>query len=301
MKFPIIKTLHCLISAPSFYKKIKKLRKEDETLIVLVGKFGDVVYGMLYARQLKKETGRKIAVYCSEKYVKIVQEYDCVDRIITYPGTEFYTKRVYTLCGLNSAFKKYKKTQDVIITIPHPPFYFDLSVKEVYRDIFFNVKHDEIQLFEFKKITKVTAIKDFENKKDKIVVMNPYANSLVKNSVKALQPVADMLVKNGFIVYTNVIKDQKPLENTLPLDCSVEELFSICQNCKAFISIRSGIADLLLATKCFMFVLYLKKKNIRKAHSLKELRKNNIEEYYVKNEKHTDKLIKVVYDNVVNS
>jgi hypothetical protein len=64
------------------------------------------------------------------------------------------------------------------------------------------------------------------------------------------------LKKRGYIVYTNVIQNQKAIEGTLRLDCSMQELYSIACDIPLIISIRTGLLDYLIPSGINMFVLY---------------------------------------------
>ena len=282
----------------SYAKKIAKMKHDDEIFIVLAPKFGDLIYGMMYARELKKERGKKLAVLCPEQFAKFVESYGCVDRIITVPNTKKYANKHFLLLGMRHTFLRDKyKYSDLVYTLPQEKYYKGLMINEIYRDYIFCIDHDNKQFLDLPE-TKVTAIQNFEEIKDRIIVMNPYAKSHAKNCVKILQPVADMLVKEGFVVYTNVIGDQKVLDGTLPLKCSIEELFEICKHIHGLVSIRSGLVDFCLNTKCKKVVVYMKKKRLRFTHSLRCFN-DNIVEYFVHDKKGADNVIKIVKDVMV--
>lgn len=63
-------------------------------------------------------------------------------------------------------------------------------------------------------------------------------------------PVINYLKTNGFLVFTNTIKNENPIMGTECLDCSIEDLFCLCKKAKLFISVRSGILDFVVSSGC---------------------------------------------------
>lgn len=300
-KTPVwIDGMKAFFSNKKLYKEIKSKKNDDENVIVVAPKLGDFCYGMLYAKEFKKESGKKLAICCPEKFVKYVESYGCADRIITYPNSRLYAYRFFIMVGLKATFHPRKEAKDgIYFTLPAEKKFKGNTLKEVYRDHIFMVKNDKIQLLNIKQTPKVTSIENFDEIKDKVVVINPYSNSHFHKGLDLMQPIADLLTENGYIVYTNAIGKQKPLKNTKPLGCPVDELFEIANNCRAFISIRSGVADFLVDTKCFMVLTYVKEPHFRFTHSLKDLGKTNIEECFCKNEKDIQSLKNIVVENII--
>lgn len=280
----IPKIVATYLTMPIFINKIKKLKQDDECLITLFPHYGDIVYGMLYAKQHKIETGLKTVVLCSEKDVKFVKNYDYIDKIIAYKDNSLTAEYVANLSLKPKQMKKY----NILTTVPNRLCFKNKSAKEVYKDVIYTVKEDNIQLLTLPK-TQVASIENFDKLKSKIVVLNPYSASMRINK-KYFQILADILNQKGFIIYTNVVKKQKPLNGTLPLRCSVLELYSILDQIFAFVSIRSGIVDLALSSNAKVFCLVPKKWAID-YFNLYELKTENVFQMYVKNKKQEKELI----------
>ena len=105
------------------------------------------------------------------------------------------------------------------------------------------------------------------------------------------QIIADDLSSKGFELYTNVVGDQTPLNGTRALNCSIYELFAICNKVRAFISVRSGILDIKKKKKT-PFLVYnfpfegrsaLYNEGWCNRYNLKAWGKENIVECYVSN------------------
>lgn len=62
--------------------------------------------------------------------------------------------------------------------------------------------------------------------------------------------------KDTYSIYTNVIGEQKPINGTQELRCSIYELFEVVKKSSLVISTRSGILDYLVPTDIDMFVIY---------------------------------------------
>ena len=56
-----------------------------------------------------------------------------------------------------------------------------------------------------------------------------------------------MLKSKGLTVYCNVCGNQKIIKGTLPLSCSVQQLYAIVSRADIVISIRSGILDYIVS------------------------------------------------------
>lgn len=280
------RSIWAYITLPLFVKKFKKNRKENEVIISLYSHFGDVVYGMLYAKEYKKETGLNIVVYCDEKLQSFVENYDCIDRILTYKSNTLQHSYVEVM---PLRFKKMKK-HGIIATIPMAKNIKTQTAKSTYKKEVYGVKEDKIELITLKG-DKITSISDFEKNKNKIVVLNPFSNSICASCVSPMEKLVEILNSKGYICYTNVVGKQKPLNGTLPLKCKVEELYSILNEIPLFVSLRSGIVDTMLNTKCNMFVITSKYKKYYKWFDLYELRTRDIKTVFLKNERQTDNLI----------
>ena len=102
----------------------------------------------------------------------------------------------------------------------------------------------------------VVSIDSFKVKKGKIIVINPFSNSMGDGYIDLWEDIADSLIQKGYILYTNVVGEQKPVKGTLPLKCSIEELYVISSQIPLVISIRSGIVDFCVSSGGDFYVIY---------------------------------------------
>lgn len=292
MKTPkFIQHVCAFFSFPFFYRKIRKARVKDEALIVLAPKFGDTVYGMIYVNEFKKETNKKIAVYCSDSDVKFLKSYGCIDRFITHPKNIYYQSKIFLAIFFKFFFDRKCKNKDIIYTAPPQYLFHNRNALDIYKNTIFSLKKDSKQLLNLNE-KKITSIQNFDEIKDRIIIFNSFSNSHKSKCTNLMQQAADLLMKKGFIIYCNVVGDQKPLKNTFALNCPVDELFSICNAVRGFVTIRSGVADFVAGTSCEKVVLYMEK-NFLKICSIASLN-DNIHEFEVLSKEDQSQFLKFI-------
>lgn len=291
------------LTFPCFARKMRKLKKDDETLICLFPHLGDIVYGLSYAKQYKKDTGKKICVYCGNNMEYYVKQYDFIDRIITYDVKSMQTIYVAIFPFVRYMGKNKANKDGVFATVPSTLHFKGLTALEVYRDYIYNVSKNNLSLYPNIN-TPITSIKNFENVKDKIVILNPYSFSM-KVDKKLFETIALSLQNLGFIVYTNCIPKfgQQPIKGTLVFDAKIPETYSVIENIACFISLRSGICDMAASGKGNLFVIYANNIHKREYFSVKELRSTNVCEEFYGGKKDILRIVRSVdnfIDNVVN-
>lgn len=281
------------ITLPHFVHKMRKQKKDDEVIICLAPHLGDIVYSMLYAEQYKKENGKKICVFCADNLIDYIKKYNFIDRIITFPRNSLNFEYVSCFPFLRYMKRKKGNFDGIIATMPSACEFKGLNVVEIYRDYIFNVKHDVYNLYP-REICEVNAIENFEQNKDKIVILNPYSFSH-KTNLKLFEDIAKSLQERGYIVYTNVITklNQKVVKGTLPFDTNIYEIYSIVDQIPLFVSVRSGILDMNCSGNGNLFALYFKNKSKRHYFSIKYLHKNS-QEYFWNSKKDNQKVVNAI-------
>lgn len=274
----------------NYKKKLLKLRNPDEIMINLAGHWGDIVLGLLYVDQYKLETNQKIVCVVDEKYKEFAQSYN-IDRIITHKSNTL--THMYKYVG---SIKEWRNKKGNRIFLGTPPTYSNFKgyhIQEVMRDIIYNVSQDNPTFPTLPNIP-ITTIPNFEENKNRIIIFNPYSASH-KNIFPLCQALADSLQDTDYILYTNVVGNQQPLQGTTPLNCSMFEFFNIAQQAKLFVSVRSGIVDTLCGTNSNLVVLYTARNWFRSFYSILPLKPNNTLEIY-----HTGKDYSIPTKNFLN-
>lgn len=265
------------LTFPCFLHRLRKQKRDDEVIIALFAHYGDVVYGMLYAEQYHKETGKKISVYCGENVAHMMKKYPFVDRVLTYRPHTLEQFRVILFAPVRYNTIKKENKDGIIATVPPQHDFRGRAAVEVYRDLIYKVQEDKKTLY-VPDTVPITSIPDFESKKDRIIVINPYSFSHSCNK-DLFEKLVVTLQNKGYIVYTNAVAKfgQQPIKGSLPLDCSVEELYAIVNQIPLFISVRSGILDVMASGQGNLFALYFKRNHwMRTYFPLRDLRPNNV-------------------------
>ena len=286
-----------VITYPLFLRRLRKQKADDEVIITLFPHQGDVFYGMLYAEQFKRETGKKICVYCCETLVNMVKKYSCVDRMIVYSKKSIAPYSVIFFSTMRYKFGRKDNYDGIIATVPPRDCFRGRAATEVYRDRIYKIKSDNKGLY-IPDFAPIKSIPDFEANKDKIVVLNPYSFSHGYNR-KLFEAIVVELKNMGYIVYTNAVPKfgQEVIKGSLRLDCSVEELYAIVQQIPIFLSVRSGIVDVMVSGQGNLFVLYIKKSWMRQYYAIRDLNpKINTEEAVWLNKKDTPRVINRIKD-----
>ena len=133
-----------------------------------------------------------------------------------------------------------------------------IDILSVTRKLVFNIPADAPISYHNLKKQRVTAIPGFERNKHRIVILNPYSNSM-GHRAELYEPLCEELTKRNFIVFTNVSSQQgvkSAVKGSLPLECSICELYSIMCEIPLFVSVRSGIVDLCITSGVNIFALY---------------------------------------------
>ena len=238
------------------YRKLKTNKRSDSATVVLTHLIGDSIYGLSCIENIKKKYGF-VYVIGNEKYKDIFDSYGCIDELILINDKSEYDK---IECFLNSPFlsrraKKYK----IFNTNPC-----------IYPELLYGCKEDAISLiarrilgFDYEGVSyhklgeiKVEAIKGFYDNCHRIVVINPYSTSVSFVDMELYKGICKLLSIRGFYVYTNVVGNQKAIDGSMELRCSITELYSIARHISLVVSVRSGILDLLAASGVGMFVIY---------------------------------------------
>lgn len=267
------------------------MKEDDEVIVCLFPHLGDIVYGLSYAEQFKKETGKKICVYCGENMLSYLKNYPFIDRIITYNTKSLEPIYVAIFPFIRYMGKNKYNKDGIIATVPTKMHFKGLTALEVYRDYVYNVKEDSLSLYPVIS-PMIQSIENFESIKNKMIIINPYSFSM-KTDIKLFEAIAKNLTEQGYIVYTNCMEKfgQKCIKGTKVFDVPILETYSIVNEIAMFISVRSGIVDMLSSGSGKLFIIYSSGQHVREYFSVKELNPTNTQEEYYKNAKDTTRIL----------
>ena len=239
----------------------------DDVYILLPGLFGDFCYGMAYVgafcKKMNKE-GKNVTLLVPEKRMSLLECYKGNFRIISMPSKDVKYKRSKWILQRRKCIEKAISVN----ILPTVPWFIIPHTDIISRDCLDILRNDIFKLgdnatIEFPQINNVpvTSIDNFYAICNRVIIINPYSNSMSNLDHSLFEAIAEELTKNGYIVYTNVVGSQLPIKGTMPLNCSVFELYNICNKIPLVISIRSGIVDFLISCHCKFFVVYFGENN----------------------------------------
>lgn len=239
---------------------IAVLKKSNTRVLIICYPLGDTCYGLAFSKYLQ-DIGRCIYIICKNQKRLVEECYPHINnKDVYYYKKKGLSYRLVIYCSFSYYINRFYGRYNIYATIPYAYYKQKDYIQESYlaylRRIlkinnnissirpYFCVSHDIAQ-------------------SNNIVILNPYSNSMSIDNIEYWEFVEKYLSQNGFIVYTNVMKDQQPIGNSIRLDCDIFELYRLVDNNRALvISIRSGIIDFLIGSKGRFFVVYYMSENM---------------------------------------
>ena len=239
---------------------ILRLKKRNNERILLVFDYiGDACYALSFLDVLREEhPSDTITVVSSEKNKDLISSYKSIDNCVFLKYNTF--KYRLFRCVLSDQYCQRMGSKDgIYCTVPWHIQSFrnndgDGVRKLLARDIY---KTTNLEKITFHSLInhRVVSIDRFEAIKNRVVVINQYSTSTV-HSDSLFEFFAEKLRSRGYIVYSNVVNDQKPIAGTQELRCELPELYQIAKEIPLIVSIRSGVVDYLINTGVRLFVVY---------------------------------------------
>jgi len=94
-------------------------------------------------------------------------------------------------------------------------------------------------------------------KKGKTVIIAPYAGSFISAiTMDEWKNVVKILKRKGYVVCTNCYGSELPIPGTSAIQFSYEEALDVLDYAGGFISVRSGLCDVVSNSKCNFLVIY---------------------------------------------
>lgn len=255
---PIKKTIRniCIFF---IYHLMKIKKKKDEVIFITGPGIGDVVFLFAYLKEfIKANPNKRIIVITHPNLVWLVQKYDGISKIVEVDKSTLTYRFIYAyLFSKKYCNKGIKHGIFCAVFAGGDPQNCKNDVLYTLRNYILNLGNEaKISLPHIGGGYQPAFYKNDLDKK--IILINPYSNSckLDEHSFHYLEKIAEFLKNSGYFVLTNVIGNQASIKNTTELRCNLEELIFLCLHSLCFISVRSGILDLVLPTQINMFVLY---------------------------------------------
>ena len=95
-----------------------------------------------------------------------------------------------------------------------------------------------------------------EIEKGRSVIFSPYAKSVTALKKEIWEQIVGDFQRMGYSCYTNVIGEEEPLEGTLGISPSIDQVQSVVEWAGIFVGIRSGLCDVIREASCRKVALY---------------------------------------------
>ena len=252
-----------------------------------------------------KETwgGYRIVVFTKSYLAALASHYECVDEVKILGDCKIKAVRALWKSdkykeifndGLNGSPIFYcdnlNKEGFEILRIP------SINYMDIQRYVYYGA--DKNERITIPVIPRISLQKFADMNFEKAVIINTYSVSM--NIDKSIfDDIVAILKRNHMEVYTNVTGKGKALEETIPLTCTIEELYCLTKRVKFMISIRSGLLDFLQGNGAAYIVLYNDKtewdKNFRKAYDMEGWQsESRIYQYNIGEKSEYEKLIDIL-------
>lgn len=236
--------------------KVENIKfKRDVIYICCPYGIGDTLYvaALVKAYKLYNKDISKVYLIVKENHEKIVDLFEGVDGgIVSNKLVELLTK--YSTYTATWKLKNYlyghfkRKSNGQLLDEFYDEKYVDIVSK--YKKMVMNLPlSSELENL------KENSFSNYDNEKNEIVVM-PYAKSIKMLPIGFWKDLCKILISKGFQVYTNVGSAmEKPIDETTSISGDIVEVMKIYERCKAVISLRSGLCDLLAFTKTKLIII----------------------------------------------
>lgn len=258
--------LFTYVSIPGSYITLFFLlwkKKKQQIIVLPANAIGDCLYIFSFLEVLNRRVLQdhlQMVIYVSDRYKKILATYPVpLNNVVYLKHLGIKHLLLLMLSTSSLAPKSVIIAAQNDIYASYPMSYGEYIPKEIIGarnklSYALRVPNNPILYHNLPKLS-VSAIKNFEANKERICIVNPYSSSMTFSAI-LYERICEILKRKGFLVYTNVCGSQKAIEGTIPLRCSIEELYSIACDIPLIVSVRSGILDFLIPSGINMFVIY---------------------------------------------
>ena len=236
-------------------------RDKHTHYIILPLALGDSICALVYLKEYKKQHGYEhVTIVCTKSVKRVCdfwkdtfEDIICVDRNIIKGLLEI----PHTIWGqqLYAFDHRDRITFALLIcNIMQRNYWWNkvYSINQFVKDLMFQIASDsKIQYPKIPNINIQNLVEKYNIKKDMTVLLNPFANSIKCDVFELFGEIADILLKNGYRVFTLTSSEKDiPIRGTQTLQCSLAEAYWLAEYCGTIIALRSGFLDLMVFAKC---------------------------------------------------
>ncbi len=288
---------------------LSKLISNDKYYYVLIAAgIGDDVLVSSYAYILKEKYNKPISFIVLKGRKDIFKMYDYIEKIIEVSKEDFecikyyindsndYETEKYKYC-----FFKVKMNMNGFYNWPSAQYNKKLLLSQKYVENVFECKH--LKLYPAKINHNKKNIESIRKKygiKNKSILLIPYAYTEKNIKYSFWNELTKLLINLGYNVYTNIGNPlkEKPIENTIGVNMSLDELITICSTFDKIISIRCGLSEFISLNSPDMILIDYNSKNYQRWIDVNIYSKKKKIKYIYINRKNIKKLINEVLRNI---
>ena len=249
------------IPSSEAYYFLTKFQNEYSDFAIFITSYalGDLVYAMAYLKAWHEQNQqKKIMLIADPNKKEVIESYTDFYEAIYYERSTKMGKNVLVHLNGSRFYSFIGRKRGIYNTIPdqiygHRSGRDNLDLMREYLGL---PNESEIVYPRPRKVP-ITSIPDFEKSKNRIVIINPYSSGeTICRCAELFNKIVVMLKNKDFIVYSNIVGEQKPLKETCPLMCGLLEIYSIAEEIPLIVSVRSGIMDWIVSTNSKKLVVY---------------------------------------------
>lgn len=246
------------IRAIAYIVRLKQIKREEDIYILTNSPIGDTVYSMAFIKAFKESHPDKSVVILGYKSRdSIYRLYKNSFHKIEYVDSEH--KNIMAILR-RKALIRILKRYNIYSAYPYfyrkVPFNTGETTLDVIKRDLLALEYDANIQLPIVPSQIITSIDNFNEIKSRVAILNPYSTSMYGIEMGIYEAIAEFLISQGFVVYTNALSTQQTIKNTYRLECSIYELYEICKHIPLVVSTRSGIIDFLISSSCNFYVYY---------------------------------------------
>lgn len=259
--FHIMRTSRSIVFG--YFYATPYLKEKNTEYLVSIFSIGDtlIMCGLL-KEYLERNSGRAIKVFARESHKQIIEFYNYdLEQFIFVNSKKVPSMRAFFCMAERFSPKIRFCLPDKTLYRVDPNIFtnlLNLGLLPCYKNAFSLPATARFAKpgFDFSIDQKNKLLKKYKIVPGRTVVLAPYSVTLASFNYESMfEKIAKLLRKKGFTVLTNTT-DNRVIPGTKPFNPDFKDTIAIAESGVWFISIRSGLCDLLFFTKCKLTVLY---------------------------------------------
>lgn len=240
------------------YLLILMLKRKSDIIILLHEYIGDQLYGLSFLDDLKASYPKsRIIVFTSDTNAELINSFSQIDKAYLMKKKSIRCRAIKCIIRSSKISRsglKHKVFNATPYWYPNLRTNNNIGIRQLIADEIYHIPLGTLVTYHNVE-NNTDDLNHIDTNSNKTALINPYSNSM-SYDVNFYNLIVRELIRKGYVIYTNVIKNQTPIEGTLPLKCSIYELFSFCSRIDLFVSVRSGIVDFLIPSDVNLFIIY---------------------------------------------